>query len=92
MHYQDLTAAERSDWTDGYEEGPAGAGWLEGHREARRLACAAADRADAEIDAALATPAPRVRLADYYAPAEPDGGGPGCWPPMHLLFPQGGRA
>ena len=32
----------------------------------------------------------RFRLSDYVTAAEPDGGGPGCWPPMHVLL--GSRA
>ena len=78
--YRELTHAERDEWASGYEAGlalegdqppapadtPHGAGWRDGNIEARKLASAAADRADAEIDAALGPPE-RVPMRDGHA-------------------------
>ena len=81
--YRELTHAERDEWASGYEAGlaslegdqppapdsdPYGAGWRDGNIDARELASAAADRADAEIDAALALALPeRVPMRDGHA-------------------------
>ena len=87
---------ERQEYADGYDAGAASVegdqppterdqyrdGWIAGNIAARNRASLRADQADAEINAAL-------RLDDYFAPTEPDGGGPECWPPMRVLFPRG---
>ena len=90
--YRELTHAERDEWASGYEAGlaslegdqppapdsdPYGAGWRDGNIEARELASAAADRADAEIDAALGPPE-RVAVC------------PSCrWTCRHAWMPDG---
>ena len=88
-----LRLRERQEYEDGYEAGAASvegaqppayidsyrAGWVAGNIAARNRASLRADQADADLNAAL-------RVVDYYAPTEPDGGGPECWPPMRVLF------
>ena len=84
--------AYRAEWNGGYEAGldtqegdepPAErngyrSGWKAGHAAARRLATERADWSDAEIDAGLSV--------TLMAPMEPDGGGPGGWPPLSAIF------